>query len=320
MHLTANDKQYIMNKFPNIKLSYVKNAHKKVSSANMFLAIPKGNKYFIWFKHFKGKNICLFLQIDRRRHNIRSLEIKNCCFSKKLCNGSGTVLYGTLFMHNDFQFFSIEDIFMFKGTQLSSECQKQKWEYIQLICTEYIKQCFLSQHDVIIGLPIITDKRDDMDKSIERAIYPIYCIQHRYYKNNSNYYNERITLVQNLTANFLVRAELHADIYTLYLISRNTNDIKEFNQAIIPNYKKSVFMNNLFRSIKENDNLDLLEESDDEDEFENIDDDKFVDLKKEYIMECVYNRKYKLWEPCKIMEGQKIAFYGDIMRLEKNNR
>ena len=29
-------------------------------------------------------------------------------------------------------------------------------------------------------------------------------------------------------------------------------------------------MNDLFRNIKENSNLDLLEESDDEDEFENI--------------------------------------------------
>ena len=35
---------------------------------------------------------------------------------------------------------------------------------------------------------------------------------------------------------------------------------------MIPDYKTSVFMNDLFRTIKENKNLDLLEESDDEED------------------------------------------------------
>ena len=35
-------------------------------------------------------------------------------------------------------------------------------------------------------------------------------------------------------------------------------------------------MNNIFRNIKENTNLDALEESDDEEEFENISLDKYV--------------------------------------------
>ena len=39
---------------------------------------------------------------------------------------------------------------------------------------------------------------------------------------------------------------------------------------------------------QENANLDLLEESDDEDEFENTHLDKFVDLEKTVLMECVF--------------------------------
>ena len=56
-------------------------------------------------------------------------------------------------------------------------------------------------------------------------------------------------------------------------------------------------MNNIFRNIKENKNLDLLEESDNEEEFENINIDKFVDINKIIIMRCVYNRRFKKWEP-----------------------
>ena len=320
MHINHHDKQRIMQDFPSIKLSYVKNIHKKVSSANIFLAIPKGIKYFIWFKHFKNRYICLYMEIDRKGHNIKSIQIKNCCFSEKLCTGLGTILYGTLFLHNGYSFFTVEDIFLIKGKPTDRYTQLHKLRLLQDIFKADINQQFLNSNDVILGLPVITKTRDEMDNMITEIPYTIYCIQHRYYKNNPYYYNERGIIKQDIFANFLIKAETGDDIYTLYVLSKKTGDLKLFNQAIIPNYKKSVFMNNIFRNIKENDNLDLLEESDDEEEFEDINQDKFVDKTKEILMKCVYNRKYKLWEPCHIIEDGKMGFFSDIVRIEKNNR
>ena len=66
--------------------------------------------------------------------------------------------------------------------------------------------------------------------------------------------------------------------------------------------KKSVFLNSLFRNIKENRNLDLLEESDDESDFENISEDKYVDLNKSIIMKCIFNNKFKKWEPVEVIK------------------
>ena len=54
MRLTSNDRNYIIRSFPNIKLSYVKNIHKKVSSANIFLAIPKGKNILLGLDILKG--------------------------------------------------------------------------------------------------------------------------------------------------------------------------------------------------------------------------------------------------------------------------
>ena len=71
MKLTKNDKNYLMKNFPNIKLSYVKNIHKKVSSANLFLAIPKGQKYFAWFRHFKKYSVCFLIEYDTRKRRIK---------------------------------------------------------------------------------------------------------------------------------------------------------------------------------------------------------------------------------------------------------
>jgi len=98
----------------------------------------------------------------------------------------------------------------------------------------------------------------------------------------------------------LVRAGLAADTYSLY----NPNDNTFVGTAMIPTYKCSVFLNGLFRNIKENKNLDLLEESDDEEEFENIELDKFVDLEKSFLMECVFLKRFQKWQPVKLIKAQ----------------
>jgi hypothetical protein len=96
----------------------------------------------------------------------------------------------------------------------------------------------------------------------------------------------------------LVKADLAADTYTLY----NPGDNSFVGTAMVPTYKCSVFLNGLFRNIKENKNLDLLEESDDEEEFENIQLDKFVDLEKSFLMECVFLKRFQKWQPVKLIK------------------
>ena len=95
-----------------------------------------------------------------------------------------------------------------------------------------------------------------------------------------------------------VRAGLAADTYMLY----NPSDNTLIGTAMVPTYKSSVFLNGLFRNIKENANLDLLEESDDEDEFENAELDKFVNLDKTILMECVFLKRFQKWQPVKVIK------------------
>ena len=99
---------------------------------------------------------------------------------------------------------------------------------------------------------------------------------------------------------FRVMADLQYDIYHLYACGPNCAFVY-YDVAYIPNYRKSVFMNGLFRNIRENRNLDYIEESDDEDEFENMHEDKYVDLTKELWMECSFHTKFKRWVPIRVM-------------------
>jgi hypothetical protein len=79
-------------------------------------------------------------------------------------------------------------------------------------------------------------------------------------------------------------------------------------------------MNNLFRNIKENANLDALEESDDEEEFENDREDKFVYLERVYNIVCEFNFKFKKWTPLRLAQrNDRIVTRDELTRLEKNN-
>jgi len=96
-----------------------------------------------------------------------------------------------------------------------------------------------------------------------------------------------------LRRTFVLKPDAQNDVY---YVLHNTNDIITDNTLVahIPNYKTSVMMNSIFRNIKENRNLDALEESDDEDE----PDDYVLDANKCVRMTCIFNHRFKRWQPC----------------------
>jgi hypothetical protein len=111
--------------------------------------------------------------------------------------------------------------------------------------------------------------------------------------DNIKNYNPKNNIVKK--AIFKVTADIEPDIYNLFIYK---NGVEEYyDTAFIPDYKTSVKMNQLFRKIKENENLDAIEESDDEEEFENNNEDKFVYLDKSFNMHCEYIHKFKRWCP-----------------------
>ena len=167
---------------------------------------------------------------------------------------------------------------------------------------------------MIFGVPIIDTSHDNIRKKIKNLQYELYCIQHRLFKKELSFFNEKIENLVVRAANFFVKATLRPDIYELLLM--NDGCIEKHNIACIPDYKTSVFMNSLFRNVRENSNLDYIEESEDEDMFENIDLDKFVYLDKKIKMKCMYVQKMKLWKPIEISD-QPLSNKKYIYMIEK---
>lgn len=111
---------------------------------------------------------------------------------------------------------------------------------------------------------------------------------------------------------FQVTADIQFDIYHLFAYGKNTKPVY-YNIAYVPNYKSSMFLNGIFRKIRENSNLDYIEESDDEEEFQKTEEDRYVDIKKVVLMECQFHYKFKKWVPIKVVDHRTKVVHIDTL-------
>ena len=121
------------------------------------------------------------------------------------------------------------------------------------------------------------------------------------------------------TAVFRVMADIQNDVYHLFAYDGKTKEYTYVNIAYIGTRMLSVYMNNLFRNIRENKNVDYGEESEDEETFQNVNPDKYVDLKKEYKMNCVFNNKFKKWVPVSVDSGSRCVNINELL-FQNNNQ
>jgi hypothetical protein len=304
MYLTETDKHSILKDFSyySIHLPYEYNS--KVSSFDCLMAIPVGKKYFAWFTTLKEQNVCIFLEYSYNK--VINMFIKNVCFHSKL--SLGTILYGTFYIKNKIQHFVIENIFYYKNQNIHSSFFYNKLQIIKKILTKYISRTLYNFTFVSFSLPLMEVNLMNLLKEIKFYNNNIYFIQ---YIHNNKYYNKKYSEIEknkllNVVIPFLVKPEVPYDIYTLYCIKEKKE--YKYDIAYIPDIKTSMLMNTLFRNIKENQNLDLLEESDTEEEFENISFQKYVYLDKKYVMNCIYNNKFKKWVPVEISDKDIISY------------
>ncbi len=330
----------ILKQFPKIKFSYESKPYKKVSQNSnsqcesdskneIYFIIPKGKKYFVWFKN----NECFFLELDAQR---KIVTITKKTVSHTFPNN--TILYGTQFYirkiknhHENFDttyYFTIENIHYYNGLHLDTISVFDKLTKIDDFFKQQQQLNSQKQHNSVeIGLPHISSSLKGA--SDIKPFYSAFCIQKKHCNNTSNeyenvfYFNSAATQsytpalapahapavtsnkINNKINNgnhgkykfFMIKPDIQNDIYHLSNPDDANANVDSELIASIPDYKTSVMMNSLFRNIKENNSLDALEESDDEDEFENVNLDKFVDLSKKIKMKCVYNYKFKKWTP-----------------------
>lgn len=315
----------LKSRIPYFELSYESMLHNKVpENYDVQFAIPNGKKYLLWFTFLEENNVCIIMELNKEKKpcNIQTFAIE---FDERL--SVGTLFYGVFL--SEYNAFIIEDIHYYKGIHLKLTTGK-KLVYIKEFLDSRER---LSSDTIRFMLPVMKHYQGT-PHNIELT-YPVHHYQYRCLDKICPFLNDPLIKDKSKQENkiqrplfipirpdfkkpqykqstvFLVSADIQFDIYHLYVYGKGGSRIY-YNVAYIPDYKTSVFMNSIFRTIKENKNLDYIEESDDEDDFQNISEDKYVDLNKQISMECVFHYKFKKWVPKKIVRNAKIVHISQL--------
>ena len=321
----------LLQRFPKIELSYETISHKKVLPPyDVAIAIPHGKKYFAWFSFYGAKNVVYFLELNKERKIVKIQMREHDLGAKISCD---TIVYGVLLP--DTNMFVMEDMLMSEGFTMKNATFKEKlpWMY------EFLQKTH-GLGFYVPALWNNVDANTDQEtihvpEQYRDLPYAIHHIQYRSFVQNLPLVNvpyNSFATVRKIASDthapprpngaltaiktariditkpqykfrtiFQVQADIQYDIYHLYAYAKQKSTVY-YNVAYIPNYKTSVMMNQLFRNIKENDNLDAIEESDDEDDFQNVMEDKYVDLEKTLFVECQFHPKFKRWVPLRVVK------------------
>jgi hypothetical protein len=354
MELSDTQLSQLMKRFPEFELSYETISHKKVSPQyNVCLAIPTGKKCFAWYTFHEDKDVCYVFDLNREKKISKSTMV-NTLFDRSLALGTivyGTFIKEESTNH---QWFIVEDILFYKGIPMKKTCFEDKLHFLEQYM-ENIQQSFPTPEHIVFILPImwevsLTEQMVEYPPIIPENISPTiyYQVHHIQYRSGGDimpYLNVNIgrklnmvsipsepkkrtshqfdTMYLNMDYSkpqykyptvFQVTADIQFDIYHLFAYGKNNKPVY-YNTAYIPNYKSSVFMNGLFRNIRENKNLDYIEESDDEEDFQNMAEDKYVNIDKVLVMEFKFNSKFKRWTPVKVVDkNSKIVHVNKLVR------
>lgn len=355
----------LVERFPNLELSYETYAHKKVlTNYDICLAIPTGKKLFAWITYDAdaGGNACYLVELNKQ---FKIGKIDKLCALNNLYQelALGTLLYGTYtethkeseckdsdFDCNDsdtkdsdnvINYFIVEDMYYFKGLPVKHLLFGEKLTYIHNLFSNYRLSNFALPYMCLVqGAESMLESLSFYESITSQTAYTTHHIQFRSSSSIMPYLNHTYKKKQEQvvfageedilfprtdldhgaqmllkTAVFNVKADLQNDVYHLY-----ANNNVYVNIAYIGSIALSKYMNSLFRNIRENDNIDYGEESEDEDTFQNVRPDKYVDLQKSYIMNCVYNAKFKKWVPVSVVSNVKCVDIALLTKRSDNNR
>ena len=304
------------------------------NNAEYFILKPKGKKSYLWFTYIEKKILAILIFMNNKNINDPSNEFyeypikfdNNICYNNTLLFG----YYLTDSTNNIIKhYFIIENIFNYNiyNKIIQNNNFNLNFNY-KLNLYNNILPKLHNINNYYINLPIILSKSEDVFKKIYNLNYNIFNIaaysKYKYLGSynlyNSNNNNNNNNNNNKLIATFKISACINQDLYNLFILN-DKNQEEFYDLALIDTYKNSLFMNKLFRTIRENINLDYLEESDDDEIFENINVNKFVNLEKKYLIDCEYNSKFKKWIPKKISNNNKIITKKnlDLILAKKKN-
>jgi hypothetical protein len=324
------------------------------TDTDVYMVLPKGRRGFLWITYWRTQHLAIVIPLHEQdgRMDLPHIRARPCCFSTELA--LGTVLYGTQLSvltdeEEEVQLFCCENIYYCRGFPVGHHVYAEKLQLLQDLFSHHIRQLAYTKEFIVLGLPVLKQSYAEALHAAQRLPYPtrgitLFSVEQVHptgtYSISSNA-TVRLSTSTSLSkssaspaaaaaaaavavavaapavsgseAIFLVKALPGMDSYNLYCNASQD----PYGLAMVSSYNCSVLLNRLFRTIKENTNLDLLEESDDESEFQDVRDNKFVDVNKAILMKCVFSKRFRKWQPIGLARPPlKIVSFKEAQYLE----
>lgn len=186
------------------------------------------------------QNVCVLLEINGENKQIAHVEFGVTCFHEQLCYGVGTVLYGTIFRYEGTRFFSLEDIYYYKGKPTQTNSYSNKLLLGKQIFTTDMKQISYYESQIVFGLPVIDCSYPNLLNAVGILPYKIKYLQFRYnthrkivnnpyfkagegaqnnYKNSRGQYQQQTPRITELIFNVKPKYRTTYTIYTLIILT-----------------------------------------------------------------------------------------------------
>jgi hypothetical protein len=138
---------------------------------------------YIWLVILKDKVVNYSEKIKSVQG--KDIKITNACFASQL--SYGTILYGTIFNQYNNIFFSVEDIYYYKGKKVNMDTWGEKLILLKELLTYNLKQVAYNKSFIVFGLPLFSNNLDDFQNKISNIKYEIDSIQFRSFNRVNNY-------------------------------------------------------------------------------------------------------------------------------------
>jgi len=149
------DVEILLSEFPKFELSYETMMHNKVHDSDIMCACPEGDKCFAWFTVYNDENVCFLFELEKNSKD-RAIKIAVTSFNDALVYGSGTILCGTVFKYNDVSCFCIQDMYYYKGINMTGYSYLKKLQTMKTCLENDLTSVALTNKFTIFGLPIFS--------------------------------------------------------------------------------------------------------------------------------------------------------------------
>ena len=131
--ISVQDKPRLLQRFPQVELSYETIPHTKVSpDYNICMGIPVGTKGYAWMTFQGTEDVCFLLETNKERNITR---ITKYPLPSRSLLANGTLLYGTIVGPAEFV---VEDLLYYEGIPTKTQLLNERLGFLEKFFEEYV--------------------------------------------------------------------------------------------------------------------------------------------------------------------------------------